>query len=200
MPTVHIDGWTTAEFIGSVAGQVVETIFTYKSEPPLTSEGDALALANLWRTTMQPLLINFLNNNFTLDRVVVKSHNATLPNVEGTSFFPAGTIGALTGDCSPGNVTIACKLLTGIAGRKNRGRQFMPGISGGITTLNIMTSAGLNLLQQIFVRHLLGWSVSGLVHIPAVASRKGVYLRVLISFVIDQYLDSQRRRLSGRGR
>ena len=200
MPTPYIDGWVSAELICSLAGQVVETVFQYRASPVLTNETDALAFANLFRTTLTSQFQNACTNELTLDRVHVKSHNLTFPNVEAISLFPPGTGGVITGDSSPGGVTLAVKLLTGIMGRRNRGRQFWPGIAEVHTDGNLATSTFMNNLSQIFTRHLLGWSVNGIDFLPAVVSRTYLLIRVLTGFSMDQFIDSQRRRLSNRGR
>lgn len=194
-----VDRWVSLELIAVQESQTVETVFQYQSSTPLISQGELIAFINSWATIMTPLIVAALSNAVTLLKIVAKTHNKTYPNVEAEYNFPVGTIGSLTGDVSPGNVTIAVKLLTGIIGRSYRGRQFWFGIAEGITSGNRMTSAGLSLLAQLWTRHLLGFSVLGIVYVPAVASRVKLVLRPVLEITIELFLDSMRRRLTGRG-
>jgi hypothetical protein len=200
LANVFIDNWVTVELLCTQGGQVVETVFCYRSGDMAITEGDAFAFAVLWRDTMKPIIQAATSVGLSLDRVKVKTHFSSFPNVEAIADFPAATTGQIAGDISPGNVTLAVKLLTGIVGRSFRGRQFWPGIAESGTTANIATSGTINLISQVFTRHLLGWASNGHVYLPAVASRHRTLIRVLVSFAIDQFLDSQRRRLSNRGR
>jgi len=200
VPSPKIDQWVSVEFICRLlTGSIVETVFQYKSSTSAISEGDLIAFATLWRDTMTPLLRAALSSNVTLQSVKATTHFATFPNVQAEVFFPAGTVGSVASPESPGNVTLATKLLTGIIGRRNRGRQFWPSLALNAYISDTATSTTLNLLSQIFVRHLLGWTTVGVNYIPAVVSRKNLLLRVVVEFAIEAILDSMRRRLSGRG-
>lgn len=196
---VQIDGWVTVEFICAIGGNTVETVFTYKSSTSGISQGDLYTFAVLWRDTMKPLLQAALSTGVTLVNVRAKTHFKNFPNVEAEAPFPNATYGTIAFVVSPGNVALATKLLTGIAGRKNRGRQYWFGIPAASIIGDVVTSGFLNALAQIFTRHLLGWTASGVVYRPAIASRVGVYLREVIEFAIEAIIDSQRRRLTGRG-
>jgi hypothetical protein len=54
-------------------------------------------------------------------------------------------------------------------------------------------------VAALFARNLTGFLYNSIQYIPAVASRKNLDIHVLTGFVIDNLIDSQRRRLVGRG-
>src|SRR6266849_2828621 len=92
---IRIDNWVTVEFVCVLDGQIVETVFTYQSNTMAISEADILAFANLWLTTMQPILVNALSNSVRLSKVIAKTHFKTFPNVGAEVLFPINTLGGI---------------------------------------------------------------------------------------------------------
>ena len=199
MSSVQIDKWVTLDLVVQTGGGFAETVFNYNATVMPIPEGDLFAFAVAWRTIMTTFLTSALTVGDRLDRVEVKTHNATTYNTEAISYFPSGTYGTWGSAPSPNNVAVAVKLLTGIIGRSNRGRQFWLGLPLQAASSDVLTSTGLNLIAQVFTRHLLGYSANGVTYIPTIASRKHQYIRNVVEFFIDSVMDSQRRRLSGRG-
>lgn len=118
-----------------------------------------------------------------------------------TTGLPLG--GARTGGevtMNPGNVSLTLSWRTGLAGRKFRGRTFIPGLplvdTTTIDTINSGTVARLSAIAASFMTHVLN---SGLE--PVVFHQvSNVAPTLITNFVIDAILDSMRSRLPGRGR
>jgi hypothetical protein len=200
MASTHIDLWVSVELICKLGtGATAETVFNYRSSTTSISEGDLLVFAQLWRDTMKPIIQAAMSNSVTLYLVRAKTHFASFPNVEADAPFPVATVGGIASAETPANVALAVKLLTGIIGRSNRGRQYWLGIPSNSFILDTAASGFISLLSAVFTKHLLGWSASGVTYIPAVPSRKLGTIRPVVEFAIESILDSQRRRLLGRG-
>lgn len=120
--------------------------------------------------------------------------------------LPTPSFGTRGGSLSPANVSFAVTHLTGLAGRSNRGRTFFVGLSESDTVGDLIVAAradalrnGLGVVRQQAAD--AGWTM-------VVVSRRAnnVLLPVARTIPItgfrwrDRILDSQRRRLTGRGR
>ncbi len=201
MPTpIRIDGWVTVELVCLQSSQIMETVFVYKTDTMPLSESFLTTFANQWLTAMTPLLQPMHNLTVTFDHISVKTHFKTQANTAIDVSFPPATFGTASGAPSPNNASLAVKLMTGIVGRSYRGRQFMFGISDGHRVGSSVTSTYQNFLSQMFNRHLLGFTVLSVNLVPAVASRKLESIRQVVRYSADSLIDSQRRRLIGRGR
>lgn len=125
----------------------------------------------------------------------------------------AGAVGAVGGGGMPSNVSLAVSFRTGLRGRSFRGRNYVVGIGGtfqeGINELdedfiaNVATQYN-NLLTDVFTGDFV-WVVvsrfSGVdpdTHKP-IPRDAGVATPVVVALVVDNTIDSQRRRLPGRG-
>lgn len=100
---------------------------------------------------------------------------------------------------SPGNVTLCVSLRTALAGRRFRGRKFFSGIPENATASNLIDSS------------LAGFVVTGINNLIGALAGNGFPLSIVsyigptvtpveTALVTDLFVDSQRRRLSGRGR
>lgn len=105
----------------------------------------------------------------------------------------------------PNVITVAVKWVTALRGRSYRGRTYHIGLLETHILDNMITTAAQTLLQTYYVN--LWGSVAILTAEMVVASRiqGGVEREVglmtpIIGFQIDRVVDTQRRRLPGRGR
>lgn len=111
------------------------------------------------------------------------------------SGFRTGTFNA---PAAPGNVSFVLSKRTGVKGPRHRGRFYLFDLpEGGITDDTI--DLGLLPLMTNLAGELQFTRVGGL-FVPAVGSREGVYSTPIQSMTFDLTTDSQRRRLTGRGR
>lgn len=116
-----------------------------------------------------------------------------------------GTGGGAASGAFPGNVAIAVSLRTGLAGRSFRGRNYLSGLPPSAVIGNTLDNdfrtgyatgyaALLDLLSDTdFVWGVVSRVTAGL---PRVA---GIITAITSVIIVDAFVDSQRRRLSGRG-
>lgn len=103
------------------------------------------------------------------------------------------------GTSEAGNVTATISLRTGLAGRKYRGRMFVPGVSEVVTNPNdTLTSTGLALIAAAAATFVTTAFTGGVrVAIWHVATNTFTFVT---SAVLNSVIDSMRRRLPNRGR
>jgi hypothetical protein len=122
-------------------------------------------------------------------------------------YLPTPRAGTIGGSSLPGNVTFAFKLATARAGRSYRGRWYLVGMStlnfGTTTNRYDVASANaivswLNLLKTNLLA--AGHTLIVLSYANSLAWRATAHAEPATGFVVVDYnLDSQRRRLTGRG-
>lgn len=130
------------------------------------------------------------------------------PSVEAPLATPVA--GTLTGGGTPGNVALAIKFATGLTGRSFRGRNYMAGLDPDQITGNEI-STGLRdaylaafdelgtYLVSTAAEHVVVSLFSGTDLNGAPIPRAAGVTTPVISYVVDRFVDSMRRRLTGRG-
>lgn len=133
--------------------------------------------------------------------------------------FPTLSGGDRLGGGNPGNVAVACKLITNFSGRNRRGRLFLAGTTEDQTVGNALTDVAKaqietnmrSLIQDVNagvgdVVIASFYDGMALVDMPngerlfkPVARPGGALLTPVQNVVVDKFTDSQRRRLEGRG-
>lgn len=193
--------------------QKVMNVYHVKNTAAWT-EPDLLALATLFDTWWTAEIAPGIAPTITLDRVVAR--DLTTENgiaVEHTAGLPKPGTGGDGGQL-PNNVTLAIKWTTGLAGRSFRGRTYHIGVNNGdltpdkqhVTTVvatalrghyaNLLTrldAAGYQLAVASFYH-----GVDPVTHKPI--PRTAAVVTGIIDAGVETTLDSQRRRLPGRGR
>jgi hypothetical protein len=136
----------------------------------------------------------------TVEFFTVKATDRSVIN--GPSYeapFPAGTVGASSYQPLPGNVSLAVTLLTIFGGRSHKGRAYMFGLTANHLQGPSRVSIGYISLVTIFIGNLIG-------ELQSAGVPLGIFSRVLgtislvSAFSVNRDVDSQRRRLIGRGR
>jgi len=115
-------------------------------------------------------------------------------------------VGGVTGDSMPGNCALCLSLRTEFVGRSRRGRFYTIGMaeshqSGGVVTSTYQTAwiAALEALRTAAA--VEGWALSVASFFTGGAPRTtGLVTPVTSVITVDAIVDSQRRRLQGRGR
>lgn len=114
--------------------------------------------------------------------------------------------GTATGGGLPNSTSLAVSLRTGLTGRSARGRWFWYGFTEGQVTDNTVDS-GVATSIVACIDNLLS-TITGLSSVPVIVSyisggapRVGgpVYFPITDALLVDPIVDSQRRRLPGRG-
>lgn len=187
----------------------MENIFHVQSDIDFT---DAMLIEGatkicLWDTAY---FRGFRINGCNLVNIRAKALHA--PDAPIRDFLDGGNhLGSLGGAPLPANATYVTSLRTGLAGRSARGRWYWVGLSTSHTTGAYQVSAGTATTYQTYLWTLygeLGWG--GLTHPQdwVICSYRhdkawraeAVNYHVISMINTDLNLDSQRRRLAGRGR
>jgi len=136
-------------------------------------------------------------NQLTLDQIQVT--DISVPNGEQITLdLPVPRPGQLTNTPAPGNVTNTMSFRTNKTGRRYRGRIYLPGLADNDTNDDDTVSSS-QLLRLSVAAGQLFIGVPGTMEL-AVASRVGLFVTQVATIVLENILDSQRRRLPGRGR
>jgi len=202
MPFQPVPQTIRVEPVYTYDGQYCTNITHYKYEVPVDEAELALFAAawiNEWVTNIkvaQP-------TNVTLNALKVTDLSSEFaPGIEFVGALPQN--GSLTGVGLPNNVTVAVRLMTALRGRSFRGRSYHIGVRNTDTALNLITTTFATLLttgynaqrqisttqayQQVVVSRYQGGALRA----------EGVATPVT-GVQVDRTIDSQRRRLPGRG-
>jgi hypothetical protein len=133
----------------------------------------------------------------SLTQVQMRLYDPANPLAYDLGVTPSPGLRAFTPES--GNVTLTMSWRTGLAGRKFRGRIYVPGlcvtdVSSTDTVASVITAA-----LSVAAQALYSGALSGGV-VPAVFHRSTATYTPVNSHVIEALVDSQRRRLAGRGR
>lgn len=121
--------------------------------------------------------------------------------------LPVSSEGTRPGEILPGNVTLAVKFLTGFSGRSRRGRMFWlqlveDDVANDTVDAEFLEDL-LNGIAQFF--QAIETAITGTNHVVVSYCQDGLWLTEGETTVVNGYtsegiVDSQRRRLTGRGR
>ncbi len=184
--------------------QIVENVFHYKVLTGTPTIESLTALTDAINAYVQEHLLPLMASTVTLLRVVGK----LLDIADGafyvsTTGLPAGGAGGAAP--LPNSVSIAYSWRTPLAGRSFRGRTFVVGLMEGFITGNIVNSANVAILNTAYNGLMgagadAGWEMVVVSRRHAGAPRiTGLATPVTSGFFTNNVLDSQRRRLPGRG-
>jgi hypothetical protein len=204
-PFIPAPNCASVELICSSNGEVVENIFHVQKGSPYSASD----LASL-RTTVDgydsATFKQSRSTAVTLQRIRTKALDSTSSPFEDYS-LPTPRPGTQAGALWPNNVTWCLKIATGLAGRSQRGRWYMIGLTTGSVgaTANQMSSVS----GPFFLTWLNGWitTLSAAGHTFVVLSyrtdhawRGTAHAVPATGFVaVDYNMDSMRKRLTGRG-
>lgn len=188
----------------SVAGQsVINTFHAHKGSA--VSGTDAIVMAancdDAWATNMLPILSQGYVYEYTSVR------GLTSPTDVYAEDSTSAGIGAVTVDPLPNNVALSVKRFGDLTGRAARGRVYIGGIPetdfevAGQTVTSAFVDALVDALMEFHDVLSDGTFTEVTVH----RSSGGVFLEAAVGYVVttyavvDRVVDSQRRRLPGRG-
>lgn len=183
-------------------GQEIMNVFYWKGDAPLI----AADLSGL---------VDEIHTAWAAHQKAHQSTGLTLKYIEATALDTDGgaqvtvsvnETGSIAGNVYPGGVTIALKFSTGSAGRSFRGRMYWTGIAESQASGNVLLDA----VADAFVTDMNDFfddveTATGLTHVVVSYCNgnawrtTGVATPVLTVLLTDKNLDSQRRRLAGRG-
>ena len=213
MPFVPVPNTVEVEVIYEMDNQIVENTLYYErtTSVDLESINDLLTAIN---TTIQASLLPFLGNTIKLIRLVGTLLDAADSLAAVLAVSPP-VAGGAAGEAAPNNVSITMSLRTANRGRSFRGRNYIPGIprdlidenevgSGSVAAYedaySALMDAGADFgFQQVVVSRYSGFTIVDGKKKPTPRTT-GITTPVTSAFVVDSTVDSQRRRLPGRGR
>lgn len=184
--------------------QKVENILYFQFPGPMGDEDlDTLCLEvnGWWGATVRPLQ----PSDVTLREVYSKAM-LNGPGPEGNSVDGLPDVGTLLGLPTPNNVTMSVSFRTGLTGRGSRGRNYIIGLVEGDVNKNQIDASTVDAWQSAYEKLLPGggfitvatWVVYSQYSNNALRN-VGVATPVKSVVVVDDTVDSQRRRLPGRG-
>lgn len=192
---------------GSYEGQLVENKFYAQAGEAITVVlVDALAqiVADWVASTMLALVPADYKHTRVVARDLSSEASYEVINVDN-----AGDAGTLAGQALPGNASLAVHRSTGLSGKKAKSRIYWPALSVGILTDpdtitaafgTALTDALETLRQNIETDASATW-VYGYPQrvIGGVKLATANFITVIGHSLTDLFVDSQRRRLKGRG-
>ncbi len=205
MPFIPVPDCVSIKIEGRIDNcQTINDLY-FRSTIGPRSAADVLALAAALETWVVGYLAPQLNIGWSGIKVAARG----LSNVNGLTAESslAGISGAITGEALPNNVSMAVKFSTGLSGRSNHGRNFVPALSDSIVDGNNIDPDWAVAVVDAYAALIFpsasipsGW-------IWVVVSRylnnepraEGVFHEVLSVGVTDLVVDSMRSRLPGRG-
>jgi len=161
----------------------------------------ATKLADWWWTNVA----NLCSNAVTLQEITARDMSEESGPI--MSFFPsAANVGSRGSPVLPGNVTWAIQFKTGLAGRSFRGRNYVIGLAEDQATGDAVasTTAAAYIVAYAALNAEINEEIPA-VHVVASRYNNGAPREVGVTTAVttygfaDLWLDSQRRRLQGRG-
>lgn len=204
MPFVPVPNTAQINIVYALDGQEIENVVYYtKTTTPILE--DLAALTDEVRAYIVSSLLPALSSAIQLVRVV----GVLLDVVDGftvtnTTGLPAS--GGDSGDVLPNNVALCISVRTANRGRSFRGRNYIPGIAKTHTADSEFTTSAVTGLVGIWegltaLAGDAGWTRTVVSRFSGHAPRTtGIATPVTAVFAVDNVVDSQRRRLPGRGR
>jgi hypothetical protein len=204
MPFVPFNNVIRLDAIYSWDGQAVENVHHFLvDETPNVDTANSLASSyiNWWGTEMRSLQANTLS---LVNVVATIMETENDPVVEVSSGLPQS--GTSVNNSMPNNVSVAISWKTNFRGRSYRGRTFHLGLTEAQVTGSTVDAGAVTALTNAYAE-LMALPVDVGPAILCVASRwshgvlreQGVATAVT-SVLVNNVVDSQRRRLPGRGR
>lgn len=192
---------------GSLDGQACDNVsYWYTGETPPTS-ATLTTMMSRYQVWMRDNLLVHLSNTFRL--VGIKAQSMSGPDgIQGYLIGTIDDVGVQTGPALPNSVAACMSAQTGRGGRSAHGRQYWSGLVESQTNGNRLTPAmvtQLNTAGQALLTDMNAGPAPAEMVIYSRYSNKALRAEPAIYFVTtlslrDDVVDSQRRRLPGRGR
>lgn len=177
---------------------------------PTARVSECAIMADAWYTAN---LLPLQSNDVTYFNTRVTDQGS--PVGPAFSLSGGGAVGGVSAPADPGNVTLAISFQTAGRGRGNRGRNFMVGLPGTFVSGNAVDVGHVTALVAAYAALTTAatsadftWSVvSRFFGFTIVDGKKvptprvtGIPIAITSVIATDNQVDSQRRRLTGRGK
>lgn len=161
----------------------------------LASMAALAADTQTWISTQYKTLVS---SPITWYLISVRHYNPSVPLAYDLSISPP-IAATQAGPAEAGNVTATLSLRTGLAGRRYRGRMYVAAISENhVSQTDLLTSAYVVLAGTVTQAFLTAMNTGGR-FLTIFHKLSNTYTNVT-GYAIENIVDSQRRRLPGRGR
>lgn len=205
-PFIPAPGVAQVEMVYTLFSQTCENVFhvdtgTGASVPAATLTAIGNQFSVWHRDSGRSVQSNF--SQLTLIRV--RDLTVQAGDVVELSQVPADHVGELTEKALPGNVTVAVKWSTGLGGRSFRGRTYHIGLTEHQVDLNALTLDAQTAVQTAYANLLVAVNgVAGRQMVVVSYAHNKFWRDAALSTPITRAtvnidVDSQRRRLNGRG-
>jgi len=188
-----------------LSGQQCLTTFYASVDPGDYNSGVATDVLTEFRTWVTSELIPVFPAGVVFGNAEIKGlMNAA--DIFQFSSFNAGDPGGVGTANQPGNVVVSIKRSSGLTGRSERGRVYIPVPDNGLTTNeNAVDATWLD--SVVDALNFLRSSLTAAGAVEAIVSRftggaaraTGIAIPVAFYIAVDANVDSMRRRLTGRG-
>ena len=196
MPTPVFPTAYQVECRGALFGQQIENVWHCQGPDPFDA-GAASNIASIFQTAYGALG-NAISQDYTLAEVFV--HNlAGVASGEFTLAIIPPQAGNLPNPSLPGNVAFCVSLRTALAGRTTRGRKFFAGMDETLVTGNVLDSDAIGTLVSE-TNALINALIDNNTPLSIFSKTALTLVPVTTATAVDNVVDSQRRRLTGRGR
>jgi hypothetical protein len=205
MPFQPVPNGASAVIHATLDGETCDTTLGFSLNAagpvaPAALAALATGLVNYWTSNQ----LAILPVEYVFNRIDLRAEDVEFgPQSETTGF--AGATGSLVGNIMPNNVTLAIAFRTGLAGRTNRGRNYWPSFLESEVNGQRVSAAKIGAILGAYSGMLgpdsiaAGWTWSVLSRKELVPGGPGRAVGVTTVSVRDNVIDSQRRRLPGRG-
>lgn len=164
---------------------------------------EANAVAQLWmeacmlETDPGPfydLSTSYWSNQCKLERVSIYSYPAGGPTADVVGVFEEEHVGAHSSALVPNQIAMCVSMRTGLAGRRARGRAYMPINYPIITPDGQFGGAMCTQIADDFAGMFSDWTSNHAGQVPSVVSSAGSAHHPITTIIIDSRPDVQRRR------
>lgn len=197
-------GVARLETVYAIPGGIAENVFHIKTTDDWSAEfleSLCTTFEEWWRAEMKPI------QSQDISLTTIKARDLT---TEFASYFELPVTTDNDGDIAspvmPGNVTASIKWTTGLTGRSTRGRTYHIGLAESQCAGSEITSgqrtamlAAYDALEGYLTAEEPGWTMAVLSRVQNGATLPEAIAYEITGMALDVFLDSQRRRLSGRG-
>jgi len=201
-PFIPAPNTARVRMVYSYLGQELQNVWYFQGDAPLLAadlSGLVDEIHTAWAATMKGHLTTGTELLF-IEATALDSDSA--PQVT----LPVNESGVIAGPAYPGSVTLAIKFGSGTSGRSARGRMYWPGMAesqaSGNQVLDAVVTAMVSDVSTLFDDVL---TATGLTHVITSYCHDKAWRTTAVNFPVITYLatdknvDSQRRRLAGRG-
>jgi hypothetical protein len=196
MPFIPIANATQVNVTGTLMDQLYENVWHVQTADPPTAP-DLLTVASIFETAYGAIL-----NGLSQELRIAQIECRYLGNIAGPIvqlFITPPIAGSAPVESVPGNVAFVIKLSSALPGRQFRGRKYFAGFVEADVSFNLLDGTRATAIAGSVQDLITALATNG-TPLSVVSKTHGTIVPVVSAGYVDLYLDSQRRRLPGRGR